>query len=469
MSVETESAQEQALALCQAYLQVMRLVRLYDVDNVNFDEPIAQLQELIGKIVARQGSVRLQAEEGMVYFNKEPLRSGKRGFNVIQALVKSFEDLGMAELAIVGAAGERELRELCAVLRESVNAGADAVRAIQEAIRERGLGDRFAVNAPGETSGKAIVRTVEIDERTYFPLAYARTLVLLREYVQNLRDEELNRYFTEKLHRALQEFVKLAPKHEQRFLALAALRSGEHLFVRMTATGLLSILLGQRLGLGKVQLTDLGLSAMLHGIGWFRSPEGLVEKASLAPEEKVELGKHPYRALAAFLEGRKVTAKMLVSAAVAFQFDLHTGRTPIRVQPEEVHPFCQIIRVCSDYVQLSSDLEDRPALLPDQALKKMIEARPGTYDTLVLTMFTNMMGLYPTGSVVSLSTGEVAVVVHPNPERPKKPLVAVVLDGDGRQIDGDFLDLAEPGVRSRITGSVDPSELGLHIPDYLLS
>ena len=94
------------------------------------------------------------------------------------------------------------------------------------------------------------------------------------------------------------------------------------------------------------------------------------------------------------------------------------------------------------------------------------------FDPLVMTVFTNLMGLFPTGTCVSLSSGEVAVVVHPNPERPKRPLVAIVMDGNGMPVDGDFLDLAEK-VNGRfpatITGSIDPTELGINVPDYLLA
>lgn len=467
---ESEQGQENALAFCNLFLQLLRLIKLYDVDNVTFNDPIAQIRAQTAEIVARFGAVRVQSEEGMIYFNKEPMRGGRRSFTTIQGLVKAMDGLGIAEMVFAGAVADQDVRTLCRLIREFGEAETEAVRGVQAGLDEAGIKDRISVFAAGETSGKAIVRTIEIDERTFFPLAYARTLVLLREYVKNLSQEELNRYFTQKLHRAVQEIVNLAPRYFNRFLALAAIReTDEYVFTHMASTGILSVLLGQKLGIGKVKLSDLGLAAMLHGLGRFRSGPALIERDQLAPEEKMELGKHPYRTLGAILEGRKVTGKMLVTATTGFQFDLHTGRTPLRIPPTEVHPFCQVIRVCEAYTRLTSELTDRPALLPDQAIKAMVEAKPGSYDPLILTVFVNMMGLYPTGTVVTLSTGEVAVVVHPNPERPKQPLVAVVRSPSGDDVDGDMLDLADPDVPSRITGSVDPAELGLHIPEYLLS
>lgn len=469
-SERDEAGQENALTFCNLFLQLMRLIKLYDPDNVNFNDPITQIRQVTAQIVSRFGAVRVQSEEGMVYFNKEPMRGGRRSFAIIQGLVKAMDSLGIAELVFSGAVSDQDVRTLCKLIRTHGEAEAEAVRGIQEGLAEAGVKERVSVFAAGETSGKAIVRTVEIDEKTFFPLAYARTLVLLREYVKNMRDEELNRYFTQKLHRAVQESVNLAPKYFNRFLALTAIReTEEYLFTHMASTGMLAILLGHKLGIGKVKLSDLGLAAMLHGVGRFRSGQELVEREKLTPEQKIQLALHPYRALGAFLEGRKISSKTLVAATTAFQFDLHTGNTPMRIPPVEIHPFCQVVRVCDVYTRLTSELSDRPALLPDQAIKRMVESKPGTFDPLVLTVFVNMMGLYPTGTVVTLSTGEVAVVVHPNPENPKRPLVAVVRSPSGEDVDGDMLDLADAEVPSRITGSVDPAELGLNVPEYLLS
>lgn len=471
MSAETESGQDSALVFANLLMQALRLVRLYETDNVAYEGPLKQMQGLIAQ-AADRGGIRLQAEEGMLYYNKEPLRGGKRAFGTIQGLVKALEAVGIAEVAFVGQLGATDLRTFFNAIKQSLGAE-DAAHQVQASLEALGLKDRVVVYAPGETTGKALAKKVDIDEQTYFPLAYARTLVLLREFVKNLSNEELYRYFAQKLHRALQEIVGLTAKYFNRWLRLTAVKNAdEYLFSHMANTGILSVLLGHQLGFTKVKLTELGYCGMLAGLGLFRSPRALIERSELGEAEAQVLGLHPYRALGAHLEGRKVTPKMLSSAVVGFQFDLHRGRTPLRIPPVEVHPYVKIVRICEAYDAMTSPREDRPAMLPDQALKALIEARPGWYDPLVLTVFTNMMGLFPTGTTVTLSSGEVAVVVHPNPEQPRRPLVAVVRARDGAPVDGDFLDLAvkqdDGTYPAAITGSVDPSELGITIPDYLL-
>jgi HD-GYP domain-containing protein (c-di-GMP phosphodiesterase class II) len=473
MADEEGGGQEAAVAFANDLLQLLRLVRLYETDNVAFTDPLRRMQAFIAQGVEKGGSVRIQEDEGMLYYNKEPLRGGRRAFSTIQGLVKGMEASAFAEVAFVGALTEADLRLFCKALKASLGKE-DAAHETARQLEAMGLKDRIAIYAPGETTGKAVVKKVDIDEATYFPLAYARTLVLLREFVKNLRNEELNRYFTQKLHRALQEVVGMAGKYFNRWLSLTAVKSAdEYLFNHMANTGLLSILLGHQLGLTKAKLSELGFSAMLSCLGLFRTERELVEKSALDQGEQSQLGRHPYRAVGAHLEGRKLTPKVLSAAVTAFHYDLHRGTTPMRLPPAELHPYARIVRICEAYDAMTSPRADRPAMLPDQALKALIEAKAGWYDPLMLTVFTNMMGLFPTGTTVTLSTGEVAVVTHPNPEHPRRPLVAIVRGRDGQPVDGDFLDLATKGEDgkyvSAITGSVDPSELGITIPDYLLA
>ena len=94
-----DTGQEQANSFCTNLLQILRLVRLYDTDNVTFEDPINRFKTAVINISDRMGAARLQSEEGMLYFNKEPVRGGRRMFNTIQGLVNEMERDGFAEIA----------------------------------------------------------------------------------------------------------------------------------------------------------------------------------------------------------------------------------------------------------------------------------------------------------------------------------------------------------------------------------
>ena len=53
-----DEAQELAHRFCTLFLQLMRLQKLYDVDNVNLAEPLAKIQEVTAALVARSVHAR---------------------------------------------------------------------------------------------------------------------------------------------------------------------------------------------------------------------------------------------------------------------------------------------------------------------------------------------------------------------------------------------------------------------------
>ena len=499
------------LTFAQTFLQLLRLSRLYDAGNVNLTDPVEAL--VAGaEAVAEGNKVSLQAEGGVIYLNKRPIRGGRQAFNTIQSLVKLLGEDGLAEVSFSVPIDGQSLRDFLNLIR-----GAEDGVALKASLKDSALGERFRVFLPGEATGTANVRKVDIDEDTYFPLAYSRTLILLREYVKNLRNEQLSRYFSQKLQRAAQELVTLSARSEHRLLTLAGVRGAdEYAFTHMVNTGLLSICLGRRLGLSNLQLSDLAFAAFLHGIGRFRTAPELLVKTELEKAERREVGRHPYRSMAAFLESKQISSRAQIAALIAFQFDLWRRWTRMRIPVFELHPYTKIVAVCELYDALTSDREDRPALSAAEALDRIrsmqqvgtpgaldgssrLTGLPGsrvlgstsvdtrrygsstqggmkgseTFDPTVIRTFGAMLGVFPSGTLVQLTGGEVAVVVHPNPELLRRPLVAVIRDAAGAEVEPDYRDLAEQDVQGRYRSSIqrllDAEALGIEIPAELLA
>ncbi|MBL4848815.1 MAG: hypothetical protein JKY65_25110 [Planctomycetes bacterium] len=508
----SEDAPGVRLRFAQVFLHILRLIRLYEANNVNLKEPLETL--VAGAVEVADGNkITLQSEGGVIYLNKKPIRGGRQAFNTIQALVKLLGEFGLVEVSFALPIDVEDLRGFLDLLRE-----AEDGLEIKSRLQQSTLSERFRIFLPGEATGTATVRKVEIDEDTYFPLAYSRTLILLREYVKNLRNDQLARYFSQKLQRASQELVTLSARNEHRLLALARVRGAdEYQFTHMVNTGLLAICLGRRMGFRNLQLSDLAYAAFLHGIGRFRTAPDVIQRGGAEKADRREIGRHPYRSLAAFLESKQISSRAQIGALVAFQFDLWRRWTRMRIPVFDVHPYTKIVAVCELYDALTSDHDDQQACLPDQAFEKIRELQPKvvapssvdgsskivglgskilgstsvdtrrygsssydpasggseTFDPTVVSTFGAMLGIFPAGTLVRLSGGEIAVVVHPNPELLRRPLVAVIRDAEGATIEPDYRDLAEKDVQGRFRAAVetvvDGDALGIVIPEELSS
>jgi hypothetical protein len=111
----------------------------------------------------------------------------------------------------------------------------------------------------------------------------------------------------------------------------------------------------------------------------------------------------------------------------------------------------------------------RPAMSRHRALRQIYAGRDTAFQAELVEQFQVCLGVYPTGSMVELSTGEIAVVMAQNSVRRLRPKVIILSDPDKRQLPefhnvdlmqlGDGADIA----RTLVAGDhgFDPAELFL--------
>jgi hypothetical protein len=96
----------------------------------------------------------------------------------------------------------------------------------------------------------------------------------------------------------------------------------------------------------------------------------------------------------------------------------------------------------------------------------MYEWRGFDFQTELIEAFIQAVGIYPTGTLVELTSGEVGIVVKENPGKRLRPQVLIILDADKQQLE-DFteMDLAattEAGNKPiEIAKTLEPGAFGL--------
>ena len=93
---------------------------------------------------------------------------------------------------------------------------------------------------------------------------------------------------------------------------------------------------------------------------------------------------------------------------------------------------CQIADV---YDALRSNRVYREGLPSDRIRGIMTQKDSPAFNTRLLRRFINLMGLFPVGTLVRLSTDQIGVVTHEHPTDPFRPQVKILLDGDGQALD----------------------------------
>jgi len=127
------------------------------------------------------------------------------------------------------------------------------------------------------------------------------------------------------------------------------------------------------------------------------------------------------------------------------------------------------VAIADCYDALTTTRPYQRAHHPGEAVR-IIQGQAGTaYRPDLVERFVGMLGTYPVGEAVRLTTGEIAVVVVQNPLDATAPRVRLATDPDGNPLaETPELDLAEPSeAKRRIVAALDPLSKGIDVAAIL--
>jgi HD-GYP domain-containing protein (c-di-GMP phosphodiesterase class II) len=105
-------------------------------------------------------------------------------------------------------------------------------------------------------------------------------------------------------------------------------------------------------------------------------------------------------------------------------------RVSYKAAGENIPLGSRIISVCETYDRLLR-LEKYPHY---QAVEFLYGAGNYLFDSKVVNAFVNNLAVYPLGSLVKLSTGEVGLVVNVRKNQGPRPIVKVYFDSTGKPL-----------------------------------
>jgi len=205
----------------------------------------------------------------------------------------------------------------------------------------------------------------------------------------------------------------------------------DYTFHHSLSVAVLSIGIGQHLGLPPQLLNHLGLTAMLHDIGKTAIPVDLIRKPSRLDKEEFNLVKaHAYAGSSYLIESAMGTEPLWSGVLYHHEKVDGTGY-PNGLRGNEIPLWSRIIAVADVFDALTSDCPYRKPLQPAEALEYIMGGGDTTFDFDMVTALTRRVELYPIGSLVELSNGQYALVVDNDMQL--RPVIELV--GTGELVD----------------------------------
>ncbi|HEY3247326.1 MAG TPA: HD domain-containing phosphohydrolase [bacterium] len=251
------------------------------------------------------------------------------------------------------------------------------------------------------------------------------------------------------------------------FTGLAALRQYDedtsHHSINVAA---LALMIGLHLRLDEPMLQALGTAALLHDIGKMNTPRTVLRRPGpLGPQERVGVDRHPVFG-AQLLQHLGGPAKAALIVALEHHVDYDLSGYPSITGRRRPHLFTRIIAVADFFDAVTSARRTyRRPMLPDQAMRAIVLNAGTKFDPAIAAIALNLLGAYPVGSVVQLSSREVAVVYRATDGAPFLPQVRIVKDPAGIEIDPVMVSLVTDP--RRILHALEPRTVGINPGRYL--
>lgn len=216
----------------------------------------------------------------------------------------------------------------------------------------------------------------------------------------------------EKFQPLVEELTESVFRNPGALVSLSRLKSkDDYTYMHSVAVCALMISLARELGLGAAACRDAGMAGLLHDVGKALMPLDVLNKPGKLTDAEFDVMRtHPGRGHALLVEGGS-------AGAVAMDVCLHhhervdgTGY-PHGLKGEAISQMARMGAICDVYDAVSSVRPYKSAWDPADSVSRMA-SWAGHFDPTVFAVFVRTLGIYPTGSLVRLRSGKLAVVVQ---------------------------------------------------------
>jgi HD-GYP domain-containing protein (c-di-GMP phosphodiesterase class II) len=237
---------------------------------------------------------------------------------------------------------------------------------------------------------------------------------------------------------AVQPIVKSVLRCADAFFWINSLRKKDaYAWSHAINCSALAAAFGRHMGFPEDALIDLASGGLLLDVGKAELPEDLLSHPGVLTDDQLqEVRRHVQHSLR--ILGETGIQSERVHDMVRTHHERYDGSGyPDRLSEAQIPIFGRMASVIDSFDAMTSDRAHSKALSRHEVLQQLYRWSDKMYQREIVEQLTQCLGVYPTGSLVELSSGEVAIVMAQNRARSLRPRV-MVLTGADKQLDPNF-------------------------------
>jgi len=427
--------QEIGPAFLTRFYGLLRAARLYSVSNQTVQRQLQEFMALVLKGLEEETEITLVAASGYFYLNNVRIRAQASLLAVYHAFMAELERRQLGGVRIAQGINAAEVERFIQLF---VGAEDPALAArLSDALQEASV-THFTTISPQEVSVDELQEDAHqaesVTERGRARKVFWRAVIGTKKIV--LRAVQTGRPDLRQAKRLVQPVVDAIMKNEFSIVGLTAVKGhDEYTYAHCVNVSVLSVSMGQALGLPRQALADLGVAGLLHDIGKLTVPANVLQKpAALTADEWVLMRRHPIEGLKMMTHMPGFSPLIVGSMRVCLEHHMNRDRTGY---PEFEGEWGQsalssIVAVadCFDAITAHRAYHKRPRSA-FEGLQYMLGPSRIQFDTMALWALVRTVGLYPAGTVLLTASNHVVLSLSPNPADLRRPKVRVIVRPDG--------------------------------------
>jgi HD-GYP domain-containing protein (c-di-GMP phosphodiesterase class II) len=386
----------------QLITSLLRIIRVAEMFAVSHAQTAQAAEELALWLASQCMGLQVDAltlliTDTNLFLNGMPIRLDEQSYARSVTLRATILSSGFNQLRLIDGLNSVELIAFLTALR----AGADALHAL--ALPHLKLGVESQLPAAASDAAQ--------DERREVLALYSTAIIKCASYFEQLRTDPTAsaRY----VKRAMQQLTDRFAQHRYVFIGLINMRLvPPQDFVHAVHTALYAMFIANELGFDRADVVRVGMTAITQDIHRITHPNAPTLPPTVGEAEHFNTNMASVSTLSQIGVSDVLSALRLVTGYErGFS---HLKHLPPAWYKEERRPhlLTRIIELAKHYDLFVQGLDDTPGLSPDMALQTIMMQAGIHYDPDLARLFINILGIYPVGSQVTLSTDERALVVR---------------------------------------------------------
>ena len=236
----------------------------------------------------------------------------------------------------------------------------------------------------------------------------------------------------------------------------------------------LAIAFGRYMGLPKKDLQTLAIGLLMMDMGNVKVPEQILNKNGRLTEAEYMIVKKHVGHGVKILQETEGMNEDIVNIALTHHERFDGSGYPNGLLGAHIPVYGRMAAIIDCYDAMTSKRPFSAAKSPYAALQNIYNWRGSAFQPELVEQFLQCMGVYPTGSIVEMTSGEVGIVLSQNLTQRMRPKIMLLLDEDKahfsvyKTIDLSNVFEDQEGYPLNILRGLDPGSFGIDPTEYYL-